>query len=225
MAKHMKMQGAAEGALDRGVKAAGPLAERRVGAAGAEIYRQLLEKEHMNIVCIRGVEVAGDGGAIVYEECPDGVTLRELLEEGVAAGDFGDYMIQLCDALEFLSKLTPPIMLRELRPENILIDNVNVLKLTNFEDAVNVEEKDNDFGDFAAVGRLIESAGGEYAARYRTVIKKCAKEYETFGALQKDIERRSYPFLIRNAKYLALGLMGAFLLARMLRSLLRVLFA
>jgi hypothetical protein len=88
--------------------------------------------------------------------------------------------MQLCDALDFLSGLDPPIAHGGVTADCILIDTDDALKLTNFDRARNEEDRS---GDIAAVGKLIKSMGRFYANRYRSVIEKCEGEYEydSFG--------------------------------------------
>jgi serine/threonine protein kinase len=73
-----------------------------------EIYRRLLKEEHPNILGVRRVEEAEDGYFLVTEEAFEGRTLHECRRKGMDEKDFIYYMMQLCDALDFLSGLDLP---------------------------------------------------------------------------------------------------------------------
>jgi serine/threonine protein kinase len=183
-----------------------------------EIYRRLLKEEHPNIIGVRRVDETEDGGFLVTEEAFEGRTLRECRRKDMDEKDFIYYMMQLCDALDFLSGLDPPIAHGGITADCILIDADDALKLTNFNRARNEESRD---GDIAAVGKLIKSMGRFYANRYGSVIEKCEGEYDSFGDIYKDIEGRNHSFLIRKTGLLAAVVMSLFLLARILPRIFR----
>jgi serine/threonine protein kinase len=186
-----------------------------------EIYRRLLKEDHPNILGVRRVDEAEEGGFFVTEEAFESRTLRECRRKSVDEKDFVYYMMQLCDALDFLSGLKPPITHGNVTVDSILIDANDVLKLTNFDRAQIDGDRD---GDIAAVGKLVRSMGRFYTNRYRSIIKKCEGEYESFGDIYKDIEGYNHSFLIRNAGLVAVVVMGVFLFVRLFSRLFRNLF-
>jgi serine/threonine protein kinase len=186
-----------------------------------DIYRQLLDAQHVNIPRVLRIDEDAYGGAEVTIECVEGPTLRGRLESDVTEFEFTDYLLQLCDALEFLSKLKPPVVHNDVTADNILIGDGNMLKLVNFEHARN---HDNHSGDISAVGRLIVLAGGAHAKRYGPVIRKCNRWYESFAALSGDIVGCHRPFIIRNAPKIAAVFMGMLMFSRLFSGLIRALF-
>jgi serine/threonine-protein kinase len=64
-----------------------------------------------------------------------GRTLEKLLEENHAPLSEAQVVgigIQLCNVLEYLHACQPPIIFRDLKPANIMLDNTNCIKLIDF---------------------------------------------------------------------------------------------
>jgi serine/threonine protein kinase len=187
-----------------------------------DVYRQLLKTWHPNILGVLGIDKTENGAFLVTEEYFEGLALRECLANGADEREFVYYMMQLCDALDFLHELEPPVAHGGVAADNILINADGALKLTNFDRAQNAGDR---AGDIAAVGKLLKSTGRIHARKYRSVIEKCGREgegeYKSFGDIYKDIEGRNLPFVIRRAGLIAVAVMGLFFFARMLPRLLR----
>ncbi|RDY28213.1 serine/threonine protein kinase [Romboutsia weinsteinii] len=82
---------------------------------------------------------------IVIEEFINGDTLQTILEE---KGKLGEevvikYMISLCDVLDIIHNLDPPVIHRDIKPSNIIISNDNVLKLIDFDIARTYKDGEN----------------------------------------------------------------------------------
>ena len=72
---------------------------------------------------------------IIIEEFINGYTLQEILEKEnkLDEKEVIRYMISLCDVLNEIHSLSPPIIHRDIKPANIIISNDNVLKLIDFD--------------------------------------------------------------------------------------------
>lgn len=72
---------------------------------------------------------------IVIEEYINGDTLQSILERENKLDEkiVIKYMISLCDILEKIHGLNPPIIHRDIKPANIIISNDNILKLIDFD--------------------------------------------------------------------------------------------
>lgn len=124
----------------------------------------------------------------IAAEVPDGyVTLKDKLSSDITSGQFEDYLLQLCDALEYLSQQKPHILHNNISAENIIVYNDDLLKLTNFGQAANSRDLRN---DIRAVGELICSVNAKYARKYKKIGKKCIdNEYESIEELQNEISK------------------------------------
>jgi hypothetical protein len=147
-----------------------------------KIYQQLANHNHINI---QGVRTADDGNLIIEDF--DGVTLNDKLKSGAELSVLEDYILQLCDGLEFLSQQKPPIAHNAVTPENILIDSDNLLKLINFDQATHNKSTD----DIIAVGKILQSFNAKYMKRFKPVIQKCIEGgYITLEKLRYDLYSR-----------------------------------
>ena len=72
---------------------------------------------------------------IIIEEFINGDTLQTILEKKnkIKEKEVIKYMISLCDILNEIHSLEPPIIHRDIKPSNIIISNDNVLKLIDFD--------------------------------------------------------------------------------------------
>ena len=102
-----------------------------------EIYKELQQHPVEGIPRIIAA-CEEDGKLTVIEEFISGTTLRDKIESAEPPNDplsvslIGSYMIQLCDILERLHSLDPPVIHRDIKPSNIMItgfDNIVLLDL------------------------------------------------------------------------------------------------
>lgn len=86
-----------------------------------------------------------DNNLVVIEEFVNGKTLHEKLKERGRLEDIEviNYIISLCDILNILHNLNPPIIHRDIKPSNIMISNDNVLKLIDFDISRNYKYGEN----------------------------------------------------------------------------------
>ena len=69
----------------------------------------------------------------VVREYVPGVTLAELLEEApLSEPEAMTVMLQLCDILTYLHSQTPPVIHRDLKPQNIILTDGGKVKLIDF---------------------------------------------------------------------------------------------
>lgn len=82
---------------------------------------------------------------VIIEEFINGDTLQSILEKEKKLEEKRviEYMISLCDILEEIHSLNPPIIHRDIKPSNIIISNDNVLKLIDFDIARAYKEGKN----------------------------------------------------------------------------------
>ena len=118
-----------------------------------EVYEQLRSNPVRGIPKIMDFNEE-DGKLTLIEEFISGCTLLDLIEStrkagspdtGTAAEDvtlydkltvssIGRYMIQLCEILERIHSLDPPLIHRDLKPSNIMITNCDNVILLDFGD-------------------------------------------------------------------------------------------
>lgn len=73
---------------------------------------------------------------IVIEEYISGSPLQEKIDNSdLSVSDIRSYMIMLCNILEALHSMTPPIIHRDIKPSNIIITSYNYAMLLDFNAA------------------------------------------------------------------------------------------
>lgn len=73
---------------------------------------------------------------IVIEEYISGTSLQEKIDNSdLSVSDIRSYMIMLCNILEALHSMTPPIIHRDIKPSNIIIASYNYAMLLDFNAA------------------------------------------------------------------------------------------
>ena len=73
---------------------------------------------------------------IVIEEYISGTSLQEkIANSDLSVSDIRSYMIILCNILEALHSMTPPIIHRDIKPSNIIITSYNYAMLLDFNAA------------------------------------------------------------------------------------------
>ena len=167
--------------------------------ASSNIYAQLAHADNENIAA---------------EPVTGAVTLKEKLTSGVTADQFLDYLLQLCDAVEFLSQQKPPVSHNAINANNIIICEDDLLKLTNFEQATSGSLTN----DMRSIGELICSIDAKYARKYRNIGKAgIANEFESIDELRNEIMKCAAVRNRRVYKYLLLLLAALLLFARVFR--------
>ncbi|KHS55942.1 hypothetical protein QX51_16620 [Terrisporobacter othiniensis] len=99
-----------------------------------EIYESIKNINSKNIPKIYEI-LENEDKLIIIEEFINGDTLQTILEKEnkLKESEVIKYMISLCDVLNEIHSLNPPIIHRDIKPANIIISNDNVLKLIDFD--------------------------------------------------------------------------------------------
>lgn len=101
-----------------------------------DIYEYLKNSNNRHIPKI--YECIEDAGTlIIIEEYVQGDSLQDIVQnQGVLSKNQGiQYMITLCDVLEELHSLPEPVIHRDLKPDNIIIQEGGYLRLIDFNTA------------------------------------------------------------------------------------------
>jgi hypothetical protein len=168
------------------------------------IYRQLLGKEHLNILSVKGVTA----DELVLEDF-NGITLEERLKSRLSIHDFEDYFQQICDALDFLHSQQKPISYNNLTANNIVIGKDNLLKLFNFNKADNITPIS---ADIEAIAKLMLTVDEKYISRYKSITKPCFNgTFKSFDDISTAIVKNVRNRLGIRYSFLATGLFVVFM--------------
>ena len=109
-----------------------------------DIYESIKNIESNNISKIYEILEINDK-LIIIEEFINGETLQKILERKnkLDEKEVIKYMISLCNILNKIHNLNPPIIHRDIKPGNIIISNDNVLKLMDFDISRTYKEGEN----------------------------------------------------------------------------------
>lgn len=108
------------------------LIKRSIEGSG-EVFFVLRSLFHPNISNVYEV-FKGETGITVLEEYIDGQTIYDYLQDNLYSPTGVRYIIsELCNALNFLH--SNKIIHKDIKPENIMIDNNGVVKLIDFDSA------------------------------------------------------------------------------------------
>lgn len=156
--------------------------ERIIKNESMHIYQQLLGVENPHWPCI--VEIQKNR---VYEEYIDAPKLSTL-----EILDIKEIILQLCDTLSVLHTMNPPIIHRDIKPDNIFIDNGRVI-LFDFDIARNVvNNQGQDTELLGSVGYAAPEQYGFGQSDTRSDIYALGillKEYDLEGIYQRISER------------------------------------
>jgi serine/threonine protein kinase len=188
-----------------------PVAEQQISintaSANFDIYKQLLGKEHLNILFVK--EVNADN--LIFEDF-NGITLAERLKSKLSVHDFEDYFQQICDALEFLHSQKKPISYNNLTADNIVIGEDNLLKLFNFNKADNTTPITS---DIEAVASLMLTINEKYIKRYKSITKPCFNgTFKNFDEINSAISKNVRNRLGIRYSLLATGIVMLFMFRR-----------
>lgn len=150
-----------------------PVVVKRLYEANPEIYRVISEIHNVHIPRIYDIREE-ENELIVVEEYVDGKTLDAYMSETVLSDiQKMELMVQLCEALEILHGCTPPVIHRDIKPTNILVNEEGILKIIDF-DASRQYKGNKNTSDTRLLGTI------EYAAP------------EQFGYAQTDFRSDIY---------------------------------
>ena len=114
----------------------------------------LLQLDHPGIVWAYD-SFSFDGQNYLVEEYVEGVDLRTWLKSAgkIEARNAMEIAFQLCDILSYLHSLDPPVIYRDLKPENVILQENGKVKLIDFGIARRyVLREDSDTSCFGTVG-------------------------------------------------------------------------
>jgi serine/threonine-protein kinase len=110
-------------------------AERQQAVLAFQQEAQLLVSlDHPHIVRVSDFFPAGNKYYLVMDFV-DGASLEDLLMQrghGFGEPEVLPWLYQLCDALRYLHSRTPPIIFRDLKPGNIMVERSGAIKLVDF---------------------------------------------------------------------------------------------
>jgi len=176
-------------------------------------YWHMRELYHVNLLYIKDVAETQDGVFSVCEENYDSKPLSDILLNRISSKDFGDYIMQLCDALAFLHEQEARLSHNAICSENILIGKDNLLKLSCFDNMTAGESPKN---DILMVGKLMASVNGAYTKNYTEIIDNCLNgAYEQISELRDDFMSASpIPWISRAITLVVVVLMFSLIVLR-----------
>jgi len=95
------------------------------------IHKKLMTVKHKNLPEIFYVIEQAEG-FVVIEEYIHGISLKEKIG-CLSQNQVRDYFLTICEILEVLHSMGPPIIHRDIKPSNILLSNDGVIKLIDFD--------------------------------------------------------------------------------------------
>jgi len=100
-------------------------------------------------------------------------------------GMFQDYLLQLCDVVDFLHQQTPPLAHGSIALHTVMVLPSQVVKLTGYDDVyVHATSKQ----DILALGEIVAAAPKHLRKKYRFIADKAQQGlYETVTAFQDDL--------------------------------------
>ena len=178
---------------------------KKLEVYSAEVYNYLKKYPVNNTPRIYEVKETGDGKCLIIEEFIPGPSLSLTIENKrkLSAGKSVEYTIQLCRIVRDLHNCTPPIIHRDIKPDNIIITKEDRLVLLDMNAAKffnDTSRKDTrlmgtfgyaspeQFGfgkanvqsDIYGIGKVLNvmltgSVDGEYNGPLASIIKKCCE--------------------------------------------------
>ena len=131
----------------------GPVIVKRLSGGKPDVYRLLFMKNNCHIPRIYAIEEQEEE-LLIAEEYIDGENLEELLEKKPFSDEQKlNYALQLCEAVGFLHAMEPPVIHKDIKPSNILINKKEELKLIDF-DASRFYKSDLNSGDTRLLGTV-----------------------------------------------------------------------
>lgn len=98
------------------------------------VEMELLKKiTHPNLPRIIDV-IEEDEDILIVMDYIEGITLEKVLEENkcLSQSDVVDWALQLCEVLEYLHRQSPPIIYRDMKPANIMLQSDGKVILIDF---------------------------------------------------------------------------------------------
>lgn len=127
-----------------------PLIVKQMKHGNEVVLQKLKEIDDIHIPKLYHYEKTEDG-VLIFEEYIEGELLSDYLRNNVLTDEVQlKLAIQLCEALETLHAVEPPLIHRDVKPSNIIINSKGVLKLIDY-DAARIFKEDVE-GDTRLLG-------------------------------------------------------------------------
>lgn len=107
---------------------------RRQAVEKFEHEATILQKlDHRQVVKMMDYFIEDHRGYLVLEHI-DGFSLQQMIENGkvFSEDEVIDLALQMCDILQYLHSLSPPVVHRDFTPDNLILNTSGVLKLIDF---------------------------------------------------------------------------------------------
>lgn len=171
-----------------------------------KLYTQLQALDYSEWPHIYSVKYFDDS-TLVVEEFLDGMTLAEHLDQNRSRGttfseeEAFQIMEQVCQYIEELMKLNPPIIHHNLKPSNIFVTTAGRIKFLDFEP--DYEKKKSSFSKILNIlgslfhemltGKKPSNKTYTCGKRYEPIIRKCMetnpqKQYQNIQEMKSDLE-------------------------------------
>ena len=168
---------------------AGPVIVKEVRNADVSVYRSLKDckSEHfpkLFDIWTEDTTPESRQNVTIVEEYVDGETLAVCVKEGLySKRELLGFMLQLCDALEVIHTMVPPLIHRDIKPSNILINKEGVLKLIDFDASRRYKRDERTTSDTILLGTA------EYAAPEQFGYQQTNEQSDiySFGVLLADM--------------------------------------
>lgn len=101
-----------------------------------------------------------DGKLLVLEKYIDGISLKDLSQHDISYEERREILLQIIDGLNYLHHASPPIIHRDLKEENIMIDKENMVKIIDYDAAKRYQK--NEPRDTVLIGTEGSAAPEQY---------------------------------------------------------------
>jgi serine/threonine protein kinase len=107
--------------------------KKTIDVYNEDVYERLKNLNHKNIV--KNPETFYlDDHLIVIEEFVNGDNMEDIIKDNKAIPDIKavSLVLQICDGLEYMHNLKPPIIHRDIKLSNVMVTNDGVVKIIDF---------------------------------------------------------------------------------------------
>lgn len=119
----------------------GPVIVKRLKGVKVDVYQFLSQIHNPHIPEVYAYEVT-EQELIVAEEYVDGENLTDYIQKVKPdREEIVNLALQLCEVVQFLHSMNPPVIHRDIKPSNIIITWEGVLKLIDFDASRQYKEK------------------------------------------------------------------------------------
>jgi len=162
--------------------------QKRMEIYDKEVYANIKDHPHKNISKVYEY-FQMDDQLFVIEEFINGCTLEDMLtEEGaVSESTIKKLMVQICDGLEHIHNLTPPVIHRDIKLSNIMVTDDKHIKIIDFN--TSRQYKENDSKDTVIMG----TAGYAAPEQFGFAQTDCRSDIYALGILMNYLLTQKHP--------------------------------